>query len=559
MIGTIDPSMCLLARGRSTSNAKRDRGRFAVSLVVALAGVVGGLPALDRADGGVTMTTVFQSGAEGYNTYRIPTVVEAANGDLLAFVEARDSLSDTGVIDLVMKRSTDRGTSWGPLQVVVDSQQYANLFPAGSVPPLTAGNPAPVVDRTDPAHPGRVWLPWTLEQDRVFVMYSDDNGGTWSQTTEVTPTVKDPSWGWIVTGPVHGIQLERGPDAGRLIIPSDHRLADVSSWGSDVMYSDDHGQTWQIGAVDTHLASSPVHPNEHVAVELVDGSIYFNARDQGGSSPENRAKAYSSDGGLTFDAPFSPEPQITTPVVQNSIVRLAAVDQGDAQNILLYSGPGRASSRSDMTIHVSFDEGLTWTLPTVIHPGPAAYSDLVALGDLRAGVLYEAGATLYDEIDFASFDFEDLDPAPWNGIVGDVNQDGTVDSMDLDAFIAAWNPTSNMYFLGGADSYRNGDLDFDGRQSLRDVFILRQALPVDGVDAADLQRLNGVPEPAAGVIAGMGLAIALLGLFGRRLPRTIAGGAMTIVCFGAAFGRREAARIAAARPRCRRISRSARP
>ncbi len=558
MIGMTNTLICLPTPDLSGSDANRDRGRFVVYLVVTLIGAFGSSPTLDRADGGVTKTTVFHSGAEGYDTYRIPTVIEAANGDLLAIAEGRESLSDSGTIDLVMKRSTDRGLTWGPLQVVQDSQVFANLFSPGSMPPLTAGNPAPVVDRFDPVHPGRIWLPFSLENNRAFVTHSDDNGTTWSSATEITPSVKNPAWDWYATGPVHGIQLVRGPNAGRLIIPSDHRPTE-SSWGSHVTYSDDHGQSWEIGAVDTHLASSSVHPNEHVAVELVDGRVYFNARDQSGSSPETRAVAHSSDGGLTFDALFSAEPQITTPVVQNSAVRLAAVDQGDAQNILLHSGPGQASSRNDMTIRVSFDEGLTWTMPTVIHPGPAAYSDLVALGDLRAGVLYEAGATLYDEIIFGSFDFQDLDPAPFNGIVGDVNQDGTVDSFDLDAFVAAWNPVSNEFYLGGADSYQNGDLNFDGRQSLLDVFILRQALVSGGVDAAGLQGLNGVPEPDARIIAGMGLAISILWSFRLKLLRPTDDGVMTAVSFGSTVGRCEAPEFATACPRRLRISRSACP
>jgi sialidase-1 len=272
------------------------------------------------------------------------------------------------------------------------------------------GNPAPVVDVMDPNHPGRIWLAFTRSNAAVFVTWSDDDGASWSQRRDISATAMHPSWRWYATGPVHGIQLERGEHAGRLIIPSDHRERDQDSWGAHILYSDDHGETWQIGAVDTRRAPGPLHPNENVAVELVDGRLYINARDQHGSEPATRAVAHSSDGGVTYDAPFAPEPQITTPVVQNSAIRFAAMDRGDERNILLHACPGDAKQRRDLTILASFDEGVTWPSKTVLHRGPAAYSDLIKLNDEQIGVLFEAGDALYDEILFAVVGLEDLTP-----------------------------------------------------------------------------------------------------------------------------------------------------
>lgn len=455
---------------------------------------------------GIREVVVFQSG-EGYHTYRIPTMVKAANGDILAFAEARASTSDASEIDVVMRRSTDDGRTWQPMQVVKDSADFAQYF-TGNLPPITVGNQSPVVDFLDPVNPGRIWMPFTLENDRVFVTYSDDHGATWSPEVEVTPTVKQSNWGWYATGPVQGIQLTRGEHAGRLIIPSDHRVAGSQTWGSHVMYSDDHGQTWQLGATDTHGSSSPVHPNENVAVELVDGRIYFNARDQNGSSPENRAIAYSSDGGLTYDAPFVPEPQITTPVVQNSLIRFAATDKGDAQNILIHAGPGQANTRADLTIRVSLDEGTSWLPPTVVHPGPAAYSDLVKIDDKTIGVLFEGGPSLYNQIIFGYFGYADLNPAPFNGIHGDVDQNGVIDHLDLEKFIAAWRDRGQQYFFGEYDSYTNGDLNFDGKVDLRDALVMRQSLIDTGGNTGALElALRGVPEPSSFAMAAIAMVV----------------------------------------------------
>ena len=477
--------------------------RFALAAVVVLLLE----PMLATAE--VMKVDVFNSGEDGYNTYRIPAIVQAKNGDLLAFAEGRkNGGGDAGDIDIVMKRSTNNGNTWGAMQLVQD--EFSN--PTANV---TIGNPAPVVDLLDPLHPGRIWLPFSRNNSRVFVTYSDDNGLTWSNRTEITATAKDPSWGWYATGPVHGIQLVRGSNAGTLIIPSDHQPAGGGGWGSHVLYSSDHGATWQIGADDTHTASSPIHPNENVAVELVDGRIYFNAREQNGSNAATRAIAYSSDGGLTYDAPFVAEPNITTPVVQNSAIRFAATDQGDARNILVYSGPGDPTSRRDLTILVSFDEGTYWGMKTVLHAGPAAYSDMVKINSEQIGVLYEAGQSLYGKIEFASFGLADLTPAGWNGIQGDVDQNGMLEQADLNAFVNAWMPVNDVTYLGGFDSYIHGDLNFNGINDLGDVLLMRQALLAQGLSAASLATLMAVPEPPP-LLLVMNICVMQLGLHGWR-------------------------------------------
>jgi sialidase-1 len=350
----------------------------------------------------IAETTVYQSGQEGYHTFRIPAVVAAQNGELLAFAEGRkNGPADHGDIDIVVKHSTDGGKSWSRLRVVAD--EWEN--PTAKV---TIGNPVPIVDRTDSGHPGRMWLAFTRNNAAVLVTYSDDNGQTWSKGRDITTDGADPSWSWYATGPGHGIQLERGPHAGRFIVPSDHRIAARDSWGAHILYSDDHGETWKVGAVDTCPGESPLHPNENLAVELVDGCVYVNARDQHGADPATRAIAFSSDGGESFDKPFAAEPDITTPVVQNSVLRLTARDRGDARNVLVYSCPGHPAQRRDLTILLSTDEGRSWQDRTLIHPGPAAYSDLVKLDSDRVGVLFEAGAKLYDQIIFASLTLDDL-------------------------------------------------------------------------------------------------------------------------------------------------------
>ena len=64
-------------------------------------------------------TTVFCAGADGYHTFRIPALVAAHDGTLLAFAEGRrDGPGDAGAVDLVLRRSADRGRTWGRLRLV---------------------------------------------------------------------------------------------------------------------------------------------------------------------------------------------------------------------------------------------------------------------------------------------------------------------------------------------------------------------------------------------------------------------------------------------------------
>ena len=360
---------------------------------------------------------VFAAGQDGYHTFRIPALLRSKSGALLAFAEGRkNSASDTGDIDLVLRRSTDNGVSWGPVQVVWSDG--AN----------TCGNPAPVLDEASGAV--RLLATWNLGTDseskivngtsadtrRVFLLSSGDEGETWSNPAEITGTAKRADWTWYATGPGAGIQLRRGAQAGRMIVACDHIRADTKSFGSHVIFSDDAGASWAVGAVAS--STSTVHPNENLAVELVSlaaggGSrIYFNARDHQG--PHARAQTWSDNGGATYSpADFEDAAVFMTPVVQGGLARVRATDVGDAANRILFSCP-RGSTRNRLSIWSSADEAATWSPPKTLHEGPSAYSDIARLGGAWIGVLYEKGASsAYERISLARFDEAWLDePSP---------------------------------------------------------------------------------------------------------------------------------------------------
>ena len=354
--------------------------------------------------------TVFVADNTRYHAFRIPAVVRDRS-QLLAFAEGRlGSAADAAETELVLRRSTDNGRTWSPLQVV------------SRAPGMTCGNPTPVVD---PASGDVVVLSMRNGPDvnddlatrgadpingrRVYVQRSPDGGEAWSAEAEITPQVKSANWGWYATGPCHGITLEHGEYAGRLVIPANHAVlgpalgADRDSLapysGGHCILSDDGGHSWRIGFADDN-PDTVINANETTVVELADGRVLFNARNHRGSGSA-RVQAISVDGGETLTGPYSEVPEITAPGIQGSVVRF-----GDR---LLLSTPADPERRRRLSVFASDDDGLSWRTGIVLHPGPAGYSDLVPLEDGRVGILYESGDA-DDASSFACIRFQSFDP-----------------------------------------------------------------------------------------------------------------------------------------------------
>ncbi|GAA4451411.1 sialidase family protein [Phytohabitans houttuyneae] len=344
---------------------------------------------------------IYRQGDFGYACFRIPAAVRANDGTVLAFAEGRVAdCGDDGDIDLVLRRSTDGGRTWGPLQVVSEG--------SGS----THGNPVPIVDRRT----GRVVVitthngpaPCTDGCDRdPYVQVSDDSGATWTAPRELTDA-KRPEWNhWYATGPMHGIQLERGPHAGRLVVGASFESWDRVGphvYGTHLLYSDDGGETWHIGA-ETSRDDGRVIAQEVTVVELRDGRIYALARERG-TDPGSRAYATSGDSGHTWEGPFRTLPALAMPDVQGSLLRF---DSGR----ILFSAPAHPAAREVASIRSSYDEGRTWEAwqqGKVFSWGPSAYSDMVRLDGDEAALMYEAGAsTPYESIRWARFNEAYLD------------------------------------------------------------------------------------------------------------------------------------------------------
>ncbi|MGW2008208.1 exo-alpha-sialidase [Streptomyces nigrescens] len=369
--------------------------------------------------GGFDQQILFKASQEkGYYCFRIPAVVQSTRGTLLAFAEGRrHDCGDAGDIDLVLKRSTDGGRTWGPLQVINRGNGD------------THGNPAPIVDRRT----GRIVLAETYNKGRTdglscdvpcdrtpHLQYSDDDGSTWSPPRDLTDSIRPPQWNsWYATGPVHGIQLTHGRHAGRLVFSmnaesyADHR---VTANHAALIHSDDGGATWKVGALDTWPVAPGgtfrQKPSEMTLLERSDGSVYVNGREQDGTDLGHRTAAVSRDGGGSFVAPFRALPDLYTPMVQGSALRLPHPSTGRSRT--LFAAPADPDRRRTMTIRSSYDEGRTWESAdrgARVATDWSGYSDLVAISGEVTGLMYEGGAVdARDEIRFARFTEDWLGP-----------------------------------------------------------------------------------------------------------------------------------------------------
>ena len=325
-------------------------------------------------------TIVFQMGENGYSMFRIPAIVCAPDGTLLAFAEGRkNGSSDAGDIDVVMKKSYDSGRTWEDFKVIWDEGEN------------TCGNPAPVFDENT----GRLimLMTWNLGSDtehminagrstdtrRVFVISSDDLGQTWTEPRELTSELKDPSWTWFATGPCHAIQKKHEPHKGRIVVSCNYNdTSEVDSTGlsySYAVYSDDGGRNWNAGA------SAESGGNESTIAELSDGRLLLNMRNwrQNGKRTLRRM-AFSCDGGASWSETFYAD-SLYEPICQGSLL-----SYGD---ILLFSNPHACDDRRNMTISRSDDGGLTWSPVLAVTSDRSAYSDMTVLTSGDVGLLYE--------------------------------------------------------------------------------------------------------------------------------------------------------------------------
>uniref|UniRef100_A0AAU2A8J1 exo-alpha-sialidase n=1 Tax=Streptomyces sp. NBC_00093 TaxID=2975649 RepID=A0AAU2A8J1_9ACTN len=446
------------------------RRRTLITALMALAASLVAIPPAEASGARISTDRIvgdqqvlFRSGTAGYGCFRIPTLIRTKAGTLLAFAEGRSSPScaDRGPIDIVVRRSTNDGRTWGPVKVAL----------AGTATdpdaPYTRDNASPVADEVT----GDVFLVSTGEPasrgTRIpYVQKSTDDGLTFGAPSAVT-RLSGRTSGWFATGPAHGIQLKNGPYAGRLVVGA-YESPNSTTQLAGVLYSADHGETWQASATENSYVAGESKPTETSVAELTNGDVYLATRNEQDDTKPHRTHVISTDGGTTVGV--HTVAGVTTPQIQASVLALSHTYQSTPGDTLILAaplGPGRAN----LGIRYSTNRGATWTdAPSGrINADRAGYSDLAELTGGEIGLVYEGG----QDFSAANIYFNRLAPTAI-GLPGTF--DGTVlpqKSRDAGPTTPDTTPDANDAYLSGSPAGVSGRfrqaLDFPSPGGYADI------------------------------------------------------------------------------------------
>lgn len=319
---------------------------------------------------------VFNMGDYYSQFYRIPAITTLPDGTLVAVADKRiNSIFDLpGDIDVVARRSTDNGRTWGEYITVAAHDKFGGY-----------GDPALVRDRRT----GDLLVIslngcglWGDNPGNITVSRSKDGGLTWEAPVNINPQILTTD----TDGPQsikcnaafassgRALQLKNG----RIMFVLVTRIKDVDGFPCYAIYSDDSGKTW-------HASKNPATLNgdEAKVVQLPDGTLLMSIRNRF-SGP--RRFSISKDNGTTWEE----QPADFTAlhdVACNGDIMSVRYNNRDYLLQSLPAGPWR----DNVTIYASEDGGHTWSYSYRVAVGPGAYSALTQLTDGSIGVLTEEG------------------------------------------------------------------------------------------------------------------------------------------------------------------------
>lgn len=358
---------------------------------------------------------------DGVHTSRIPGLATTNKGTLLAIFDVRyESARDLqGHMDIGLHRSSNGGQTWEPLQVAMDMGEW------GGLPQKFNGvsDACILVDKnSDAIYIAGLWMYGVIDDDgkwvenltdtstvwnhqwrtkgsqpgfdvkqtsQFLVVKSTDDGKTWGEPVNLTKQCKREDWWLWAPAPGNGITM----DDGTLVFPTQGRDASGKPF-SNITYSKDGGKTWRTS---NQALDVPAGTTECAVVELSDGALMLNMRansNRGNEGPDNgRAIAITNDLGNTWLEHATSFQALPEPTCMASLYAHEYTVDGETKRILIFLNPNSKTAREDMTLKVSFDDGMTWPEANwlLLDEGRGrGYSSITSVDDRHIGVLYES-------------------------------------------------------------------------------------------------------------------------------------------------------------------------
>lgn len=326
---------------------------------------------------GVERSLVYCPGDYGSRFYRIPAIVTARDGSLVTVADKRIEHNGDlpAKIDIVSRRSTDGGMTWGEYVTVAAHDSIGGCGDAALLADWVSGDIIAIFSHGNGL--------WQNEPAHITVMRSKDNGLTWEDPIDISPQIltTDPNGHQPIKCISAFASSGRATQLadGRIIFSLVVREEENPHFKVYAVYSDDSGRSWKVSE-----NPASYDGDESKIVQLADGSLIMSIRNRFGTL---RKFSRSYDNGVTWSEPL-PVEDLPDPRCNGDIIRYSL----DGKELLLQSLPGNPRSRNNVAIYVSEDDGKTWPIRKTIVNMPSAYSSMTILPDGSVGILTEESA-----------------------------------------------------------------------------------------------------------------------------------------------------------------------
>lgn len=337
---------------------------------------------------------VFAANDLSSHYWRIPGMIvlrhqqgenESKNGRVVTLADMRFTHNGDlpNHIDVYERHSDDNGATWSTAQLVAGTTTDENLAQYGN---KGFGDAALVETASGKLIAimagGNGYFQSTKQQPiGTFIITSTDGGDTWTSPRSLYETVYNHTYSQgellgTFAGSGRGILLKNQTDEsrnGRVMFAMSHRF---SSGGIQeyIIYSDDEGETWNLSQQSAYSGG-----DESKLVELADGTIMISVRQSG-----NRGFNTSTDGGDTWGT------QSRNADISGNACNADILAYSD--DILIHTYINN-SSRKNLTICTSTDNGKTWTNKRVICAPSSCYSTIDKMPNGDIAVFFEDNST----------------------------------------------------------------------------------------------------------------------------------------------------------------------